>query len=63
MSERNNDLETGSMNKHIKDLSRGIKEFMKGYQLKTNLMKDENGDPLADSHNLGTDGRITSVSY
>jgi hypothetical protein len=30
-------------------LYRGIKEFKKGYQLRTNLVKDENNDQLADS--------------
>jgi hypothetical protein len=27
-------------------------EFKKGYQPRTNLVKDENGDLLADSHNI-----------
>jgi hypothetical protein len=30
---------------------RGINEFKKGYQPINNLVKDENGDLLADSHN------------
>jgi hypothetical protein len=35
-------------NKNIRDLYRGITEFKKGYQPKTNLIKDERGDLLAD---------------
>jgi hypothetical protein len=37
---------------NITDLYRGINEFKKGYQPKNNLVKDENGDLLADSHNV-----------
>jgi hypothetical protein len=36
----------------IEDLYRGINEFMRGYQSRSDLMKDENGDLLADSHNI-----------
>jgi hypothetical protein len=45
-----NELATHSKNKNIRDLYRGINDF-KGYQPRTNLVKDENGDVLADSHN------------
>jgi hypothetical protein len=31
---------------------RGINDFKKGYQSGSNLAKDENGDLLADSHNI-----------
>jgi hypothetical protein len=31
---------------------RGIYEFKMGYQPRTNLVKDENGDLLADSHSI-----------
>jgi hypothetical protein len=41
-----------SKNKNITDLYRGINEFNKGYQPRRNLVKDENGDPLADTHNI-----------
>jgi hypothetical protein len=37
---------------NIRDLYRGINEFKRGYQLRNNLLKDENGDLLADSHNI-----------
>jgi len=33
---------------------RGINEFKKGYQPRTNLVKDENGDLLAGSHTIFT---------
>jgi hypothetical protein len=36
----------------ISDLCRGINEFKKGYQHRTNLVKDENSDLLADSHSI-----------
>jgi hypothetical protein len=47
-----NDLETNSMNKNIRDLYRGTNEFKKGYQPRTNMVKEENGDLLADSHSV-----------
>jgi hypothetical protein len=34
-----------------RDLYKGINVFKSGYQPKNNLVKDENGDLLADSHN------------
>jgi hypothetical protein len=34
------------------DLYRGINEFKRGYQQKNNLVKDENSDLLADSHDI-----------
>jgi hypothetical protein len=45
-----NELKTNSKNKNIRDLYRGINEFKKGYQPRTNMVK-ENGD-LADSHSI-----------
>jgi hypothetical protein len=41
-----------SRNKNIRDLYRGINEFKMGYQPRNNLVKDGNGDLLADSHNI-----------
>jgi hypothetical protein len=35
-----------------RDLYRGINEFKKRHQPATNVVKDENGDLLADSHNI-----------
>jgi hypothetical protein len=47
-----NELETNSKNKNIRDLYKDINEFGKGYQTRTNLVKAENGDLLADSHSI-----------
>jgi uncharacterized protein (UPF0297 family) len=46
------ELTRNSKNKNIKDLYRGINEFKRGYQPINNLVKYENGDLLADSHNI-----------
>jgi hypothetical protein len=35
-----------------RDLYRGINDFKRGYQPSSNLVKDENGDLLADPHNI-----------
>jgi hypothetical protein len=42
------DIELNSKNKNIRDLYKGITEFKKGYQRKSNLVNDEMGDLLAD---------------
>jgi hypothetical protein len=47
-----NELDTNSKNKNIRDLYRDINEFKKGYQPRTNMVKEENGDLLADSHSI-----------
>jgi hypothetical protein len=47
-----NELATNSKNKNISDLYRGINGFKRGYQPRNNLVKDENGELLADSHNI-----------
>ncbi|PNF39355.1 hypothetical protein B7P43_G18309 [Cryptotermes secundus] len=44
------ELAMNSKNKNIGDLYRGINDFKRGYQPSSNL--DENGDVLADSHNI-----------
>jgi uncharacterized protein YdcH (DUF465 family) len=46
-----NELATNSKNKNIGDLYRRINEFKRGYQPRNNLVKGENNDLLADSHN------------
>jgi hypothetical protein len=38
--------------KNIRELYRGINEFKRGYQPRSNLVKDENGDLVADSHSI-----------
>jgi hypothetical protein len=50
LKDRINELLTNSKNTNIRDLYRGINEFMRGYQPRNNLVKDEN--LLADSHNI-----------
>jgi hypothetical protein len=46
------ELESNSKNKNIRDLYKGINEFKKGYKSRTNLVKDEMGDLLADPHKI-----------
>jgi hypothetical protein len=46
------ELATNSKNKNIRDLYRGINKFKKGYQPRSNFIKDEKGDLLADSRNI-----------
>jgi hypothetical protein len=48
------DIELNSKNKNIRELYKGITEFKKGYQPKTNLVKDERGDFLADPKKILT---------
>jgi hypothetical protein len=52
LEDKLNELESNSKNKCIRDMYRGINEFKKGYQPRTNLVKDERGDLLADPHNI-----------
>jgi hypothetical protein len=49
MEDRINELATNCKDKN---LYRGINEFKRGYQPKNNVVKDENGDLLADYHNI-----------
>ena len=44
--------ETYSKIKNIMDLYRGINDFKKGYQRKCNIVNDEKGDQVADSHSI-----------
>jgi hypothetical protein len=50
--DKNDELESNSKNKNIRNLCRGINEFKKGYQPRTNLVKDERGNLLADPHKI-----------
>jgi hypothetical protein len=47
MKDKINELATNIKNKNIRDLYRGINLFKRGYQPRSNLVKDENGDLLA----------------
>ena len=46
------ELETYSKIKYIRDLYRGIIDFMKGYQPRTNRVKDEKGDLVTYCHSI-----------
>jgi hypothetical protein len=52
LKDKFNELATNSRNKNIRDLYRGINEFKRGYQPRNSLVKDENGDLLADTNNI-----------
>jgi hypothetical protein len=43
------ELATNSKNKNSRDVYRGKNKFKNGYQPRSNLVKDENGDLLTDS--------------
>ena len=46
------EFETNSKVKNIRDFYRGINDFKKGYQPRTNMVKDEKGDLVTDSHSI-----------
>jgi hypothetical protein len=46
------ELAMNNKNKNIRDLFRGINKFKKDYHSRSNLVKDENGDLLADTHEI-----------
>jgi hypothetical protein len=52
LKDKINEFESNSKNKDIRDLYRGINEFKKGYQTRTNLVKDERGDLLVEHHKI-----------
>jgi hypothetical protein len=52
LKDKYNNLAMNGINQNIRDLYRVINEFKRSYQPKNNLVKDENGDLLADSHNI-----------
>jgi hypothetical protein len=56
LKDRINYLESNSKNKNIRDLYRDINEFKNGYQPRTNLVKEEKGDLLADPHKIVNSG-------
>jgi hypothetical protein len=47
-----NELETKSRNKNIRELYRGINGFKNGYQPRTNTVRDEKGDVVAECHSI-----------
>ena len=48
------ELQTNSEVKNIKDLYRGISDFKKSYQPRTNIVKDEKGGLVRDSHSISS---------
>jgi hypothetical protein len=52
LKDKINEFATNSKNNNIRDLYREINYFKRYYQLKNSLVKDENGDLLADSNNI-----------
>jgi hypothetical protein len=52
LKDKINELESNSNNKKFRDTYMVINEFKKGYQLRTNLEKDERGDLLAERHRI-----------
>ena len=50
MRDKIEELETNSKIQNIRDLYSGINYFKKGYQPRCNIVKDEKGDLVADSH-------------
>jgi hypothetical protein len=47
-----NELAINNKIKNLRDLYRGVNAFNEGYQPSHNLVKDDNGDLIADSHNI-----------
>ena len=46
------ELEANSKIKNIRDLYRDISDFKRGYQPRTNVVNDENGDWFADCYSI-----------
>jgi len=46
------ELKTNSKIQNVRDLYRGINYFKKGYQPRCNIVKDEKGDLVADTHSI-----------
>jgi len=46
------EIKTNSKIKNIRDMYRGISNCKKGYQPRTNIVKDVKGDLVTDSHSI-----------
>jgi hypothetical protein len=58
------ELEAKSRIKNIRDLYRGIHDFKKGYQPRTNIVKDDKGDLVIQTPTVfWLGGRTISSSY
>ena len=49
---KNEELQTNSKIRSIRGLYRGIIDFKNGYQPRTDIVKDEKGDLVADCHSI-----------
>jgi hypothetical protein len=49
---KTNELEINNKNKKIRDMYRRINKFKKGFQPRINIIKDENGNLLADPQSV-----------
>ena len=56
-------LERNSKNKNSGNSQTGINEFQNGSQPRTNMVKDDKGDLLAELHATLRGGWITSVRF
>jgi hypothetical protein len=64
LKDKINELQSDSKDKNIRDMYRGINEFKKGYQPRTNLGKDDRSYLLVDPFKIFWIGeRITFVSH
>jgi len=52
MNSKIDKLETNRDIKNVRDLYRGISDFTKGKQPRTNTVKDEKGDLVTDFHSI-----------
>jgi hypothetical protein len=52
LKDKIDEFATSTKSKNIRDLYIRMNEFMRGYQPRSNLVMDENGDLLADCHNI-----------
>jgi hypothetical protein len=52
LKDKINEFETNNKNKNTRGMYRGLNEFKKVYQPRTNLVKDQNGDMIAESYNV-----------
>ena len=57
------ELGTNSKIKIIRDLYRGISDFKKGYHPRTDVLKDETGDLVADCYSIMAKWKNISASY
>jgi hypothetical protein len=54
LKDKINEIDLNSKNKNMRDFYGGITEFKKGYQPKSNLVKDERGNLLAEAQTMLT---------